>query len=216
MKALIRRAPFYPSLLVHRRAPLWKKVGLIFIHIPKNGGTSLNNAIYGQFMGHYSVRDIARARPNLLEQLPSFAVTRNPWARVYSAYRFARKGRNMTDGAQIANPSKYMIPEFESFERFLIEWLDGRDLSVEDFVFRRQCDFVTGRDQTINVTCIGRLEDPTTYTEFVETALGRKLELPHLNRTNDPNSYREVFTRPMRDIVARTYAKDLELFGYDW
>lgn len=216
MRSLLRRAPFYPSILVHRRAPLWKKAGLIFIHIPKNGGTSLNHAIYGQFMGHYSVRDIARARPDLLAQLPSFAVARNPWARVYSAYRFAREGQSMKDGAQIANPNKYRVPQFESFERFVIEWLDGRDLSREDFVFREQCEFVTSSDNTVGVACIGRLEDPTTYVEFVEAALGRELELPHLNRTANRNSYREVFTQSMREVVARAYRKDIELFGYDW
>ena len=34
--------------LVFRRSAAWRKTGLIFVHVPKNDGTSITNAIYGQ------------------------------------------------------------------------------------------------------------------------------------------------------------------------
>lgn len=216
MKGMIRKSLLYRAALVHRRAPLWKAAGLIFIHVPKNGGTSLNHAIYGQFMGHFTVQDILRTRPALLKKLPSLALKRNPWARVYSAYRFARKGRDMKDGAQIAYPQKYQSPEFETFERFVFDWLDGRDLSKEDFVFRPQTDFVLQQDGSIGASHIGCLEDPSSYVDFAEAALGRHLDIKHFNQTTDSGSYRQAFTPQMRDIVAHAYAKDLEIFGYDF
>jgi uncharacterized protein (DUF779 family) len=44
--------------LVFRHSAAWRKTELIFVHVPKNGGTSINNTIYRQFMGHYRISDI--------------------------------------------------------------------------------------------------------------------------------------------------------------
>lgn len=202
--------------LVLRRSVIWKKTGLIFIHVPKNGGTSINNALYGRFMGHFRVRDIERLRPDLLHTLPSMAVTRNPWARAYSAYTFARRGAAMTDGAQINDAQRYTRPEFESFERFVLEWLPARDLTREDYVFRPQTHFILNSQRDVAVAHLGRIENPASYRTFLEDTLGRKVEIRHLNRTARPAHYREAYTIEMRRVLARCYACDLEKFDYDF
>lgn len=202
--------------LVLRRAFAWKDAGLIFVHVPKNGGTSINNALYGRFMGHYRVQDIERFRPDLLRALPSLAVTRNPWARAYSAWNFARKGAEMNDGAQIRDPKRYRGAEFSTFERFVLEWLPQRDLHREDYVFRPQVQFLLTRAGEIGVTHLGRIEEVGTYLPFLEDILGRKVEIGHLNRTADPFRYREAYSPGMRDMLARCYAADLERFPYDF
>lgn len=206
----------YMNILVHRRAKHWKRAGLIFIHVPKNGGTSINRALYGHFMGHYSIAEVARWKPGLYATLPSLGITRNPWARVVSAYRFARAGNAMKDGARIADPERYRVPAFASFERFVVEWLDGRDLACEDHVFRPQSHFLTMCGGDIGVTHLGRLERPVSYTAFLETVLERRLSIEWLNRTSDTLGYRDAFTPETRDIVARTYAEDIERFSYDF
>ncbi len=202
--------------LVLRRAAAWKDAGLIFVHVPKNGGTSINNALYGHFMGHFRVRDIERFRPDMLRGLPSLAVTRNPWARAYSAWNFARKGAEMIDGAQIRHAERYRGAEFASFERFVMDWLPGRDLGREDYVFRPQGQFLLTRAGEIGVMHLGRIEDPGTYLPFLEESLCRRVEIGHLNRTTDPCHYREAYTPMMRDMLARCYAADLERFHYDF
>lgn len=202
--------------LVLRRAPAWQQAKLIFVHVPKNGGTSINNALYGRFMGHFRVRDIERVRPDLLRTQPSLAVTRNPWARAYSAWNFARKGAEMTDGAQIRHAERYRGAEFASFERFVMDWLPGRDLGREDYVFRPQTQFLLTRAGQVGVAHLGRIEDTGTYLPFLEETLGRRVEIGHLNRTADPFRYREAYTPGMRDMLARCYADDLERFPYDF
>jgi chondroitin 4-sulfotransferase 11 len=202
--------------LVVRRARMWQNAGLIFVHVPKNGGTSINNAIYGQFMGHYRVCDIERFRPDLARKLPSLAVTRNPWARTFSAWNFARRGKAMSDGAQINRPERYNIAEFSSFERFVMEWLPNRELEREDNVFRPQCHYLLNRAGAIGVRHLGAIEDASTYLPFIEEALGRKIDIARLNSTSDPNRYRKSYTSEMRDMIANCYADDIKRFNYDF
>jgi hypothetical protein len=202
--------------LVLRRAKAWQVAGLIFVHVPKNGGTSINNALYRRFMGHYRVSDIERVRPDLFSSLPSLAVSRNPWTRTYSAWNFARMGAEMNDGAQIKNPERYRVPEFASFERFVLEWLPGRDLEREDYVFRSQSQFLLTHKGDIGVSHLGRIEDAGTYLPFLEETLGQKVEIGHLNRSTNPSRHSEIYTPAMRDVVARCYETDLLRFSYDF
>lgn len=202
--------------LVLRRAAAWQQEGLIFVHVPKNGGTSINNAIYGRFMGHCRVRDIERVRPDLLRAMPSLAVARNPWARAYSAWNFARKGAAMRDGAKIHDPGRYQKPEFKSFERFVLEWLPSRDLDREDYVFRPQVHFLRTRAGAIGVKHLGHIEEEESYQEYLFQALGRQIRISHMNRTTGPLHYRKAYTLEMRNTLARCYAEDLDTFEYDF
>ena len=202
--------------LVLRRSHAWREAGVIFVHVPKNGGTSINTALYGHFMGHCRVRDIERIRPSLLRQLPSFALTRNPWARAYSAYCFAKRGAAMTDGAQIRHPNRYKVPEFSTFERFVLEWLPSRDLDRENYVFRSQAHYLLNRNGEVGVKHLGRLEDPKGYLAFLNETLGRSVDIGHLNRSTDPGQYRKEYTLEMRDALAKSYSIDVGRFGYDF
>lgn len=201
---------------VFRRAAKWKAAGLIFVHVPKNGGTSINKALYGQLMGHYRVRDIERFRPSLLREIPSLGLIRNPWARAYSAWNFARRGTQMTDGAQIHDPGRYKGAEFATFEHFVLGWLPGRDLEHEDFVFRPQSHFLLDRGEEIGVSHLGRIERPDTYLPFIEETIGRRVEVGHVNRTASAGAYRDAYTPEMRDLVAQAYRRDVEVFGCDF
>lgn len=201
---------------VLRRAGKWKETGLIFVHVPKNGGTSINEALYGQFMGHYRVRDIERLRPDILRKIPSLGLIRNPWARTFSAWNFARQGTRMTDGAQIHNPERYDRAEFATFERFVLGWMPGRDLGREDFVFRPQSHFLLDRGGAMGVTHVGQIENPDTFLPFIEETIGRRVEIRHSNRTTRAGAYRDAYTPKMRDLVAQAYRCDIEVFGGDF
>ena len=122
----------------------------------------------------------------------------------------------MKDGVQIRNPVRYQALEFASFERFVLEWLPSRDLNREDYVFRPQSQFLLNRRGETGVSHLGRIEDPGSYLPFLEEALGRRIEIRHLNRTADSFRYREAYTLEMRDSITRCYAADLEKLDYDF
>ena len=89
------------KLLALRRLSLYKSSGLIFIHIPKNAGTSITNTIYNQFVGHCRAKDIIFFDSHAFERLLSFSILRDPIERAASAYFFAKRGSTNASGAGI-------------------------------------------------------------------------------------------------------------------
>lgn len=197
-----------------RRYRYWKSAGCIFIHVPKVAGTSFNHALYGRTLGHYTAGEIRRQFPGLFDACFTFGFVRNPWDRLASAYRFARIGR--TESMGINKPEQYRIPEFDTFERFVHEWLPSQDLSKADFVFQPQSFFVTDTNGKVILDFLGKLEERERGISHVEEAIKRKLNLPEMNRTKTKDTLSEsLYTSDdMINIVADIYAQDIQLFGY--
>ena len=64
---------------------------------------------------------------------------------------------------------------------------------------------------------IGRLENIHASLSYIAKAAGISdfTEFPHENKSNDRQpSYIKYYTDETREIVAKKYAKDIELFGY--
>ena len=64
--------------------------GVLFVHVPKTGGTSVARALYGtEGGGHRTVREVRAALGRQrADALFSFAVVRDPVGRAASAYRY--------------------------------------------------------------------------------------------------------------------------------
>ena len=208
--------PIRMQINIFRAKKYWKRTGVIFIHIPKNGGTSVNNALYGRFMGHYSVSDIAVLNKDFLSNLPTLAISRNPWTRLYSAYSFAQKESANTLNSKIHNAKLYNQNTFDSFERFVNEWLVYQDIRSLDQIFRPQIDFIKRQDNVIAVNHIGMLERPETYTSWLQDNLGNPVQIQHLNKSEPKVSYRKAYNNELIDTVSKIYAEDLSFFNYDF
>lgn len=186
------------------------------MHVPKAAGTSVNTALYGRTLGHYSISQIKSAFPKLIDDCFTFSLVRNPWDRALSAYRFASVGR--TESMGVYRPEQYHVPEFDSFERFVRDWLPGRDLVRSDFIFRPQYLFVCDNHKRIVVNHVGYVERLGETVSFLEHRLGRTLDVKTVNATSSGDkSYREAYVNSeMVDIVRSVYADDIALFGYDF
>lgn len=208
----------YAAQLVWRRTPIWRRAGAIFVHIPKNGGTSINVALYGRFMGHLTAAEIRRWAPRTFAALPSFAVTRNPWDRCLSAWRYVRAGQGAGRGPPVPvdRPERYRLPELATFERFVEEWLPSQELSQLDQVFHPQLPYIADSEGRVLVSFLGRIEDIGEVAAFLARSVGGAPRIGHVNRTGEPGHYREWYTPRMRDIVACVYADDVERLGYDF
>ncbi|MDN5936600.1 MAG: sulfotransferase family protein, partial [Nitrosospira sp.] len=182
---------------------------------PKAAGTSINYALYGRTLGHFTAKDLRRHFPSLFARSFVFSFVRNPWSRVLSAYRFAKAGH--TESMGIKNPSQYQVPVFQSFERFLFEWLAMQNLNQIDFVFQPQYRFVCDENEAVIVDYIGKVETLAEDARVVGDRLRKDLNIGHANRTGDGSAYvRQFHSQDMVDLIAERYATDIALFNYSF
>ena len=193
---------FQRAVLVRRRQSEWLRAGIVFIHVPKAAGTTINEALYGHFMGHVRAADVDRWGSRAVRALPRFAVVRNPWDRVVSAYRF-EKGWGGAD-----------VPEFETFASFVTRWLERRDPRKLNYVHQPQWQFVCDGSGTALVDHVGRFEDLQASVDFVHSVVPDLPAIGHSNRSGAPVDYRLFYTPDLAAIVGRIYADDVRLFGY--
>ena len=210
--------PFQRAVLVRRRAPIWLSAGTIFIHIPKAAGTSISEALYGRFVGHVRATDIARWGSPSVKLLPRFAITRNPWDRLVSAYRFVTRGGGVGGAyaGQVWRAGQYRVPELETFERFVIEWLAPRDLRTLDVAFQPQSLFVCDDQGEVIVDRIGRYEELAESATSLDELIPGLASIPNSNRSGARIDYRGFYTPELVDLVGAIYRTDVERFGYDF
>ena len=108
-----------PNSLVYS----FQKTKSIFVHIPKTAGLSLIHAIYGDNVELYGHKRIIQYQKvfSHFDQFYKFTVVRNPWDRLYSAYRFLQNnGLNEHD----MNAREQHLKHISSFEEFVLTWLN--------------------------------------------------------------------------------------------
>lgn len=192
----------------------------IFIHIPKNAGTSITHWLVDELDGIetsgpvYSIPEEQKEKYKLhqnekhrtLSQYPnyedyySWAIVKNPFDRFVSMYhwtqRFKKRYRNIT-------------------------WEDWLKISVSDkreeaFEFFRnsQCQFISDYSGE-EISKIIRFENLQEGLKEIANKLDIPLILPHENKsTRKP--YQEYYDKKSIDVVANLFADDIEYFGYTY
>ena len=189
----------------------------IFIHIPKNAGTSIRQALGLVGGGHRPWRYHANTQPQVWRQYISFAVVRNPWDRVVSAYQHAKmQTSHWHAGQSIAHPDYQLLAD-KSFEECLAilcrqpgrlsheSWLDQTQWIVD----------VESPDKTTMVQSLLRYE--TLADDFARFCRRLRVDgqaLPTLNTSQRSGDYRSYYSEQTKNMVAQLYAEDIQRFGY--
>ncbi|MHA3771980.1 sulfotransferase family protein [Verrucomicrobiota bacterium sgz303538] len=142
-----------------------------------------------------------------------FTFVRDPYARFISFYHNKIVGK-LNDGPVERfrklgyTPGMTLDQVLDLVERTPESELDPHLLPQSRFLIRG------GR---LQVDFIGRLERFAQDLALVETWSGTKLDVGWLNQTkkNQPEDARKKFTEAQRRRVARLYANDFELLGYE-
>jgi len=188
------------------------EMGCIFVHIPKAAGTSVAHGLFGCGVGHKSIYEYHKIFGADFHRYFKFAVVRNPFSRVVSAYESLKRGGNPV----WPNADRYrdeVLCRYDGFESFVLEELDR---AVRDRRhFRPQWRFLM-LDGELAVDYMARLETLEEDFEFICEKLGVDRELPHRNETRDDRppltSYYE--RAEVADAVRTVYADDFSLLGY--
>jgi hypothetical protein len=180
---------------------------LLFIHIPKTGGTSISAKLRSSglnelrtLLQHATLQDwVEKLGKERLKEQFSFCVIRNPWDRMVSWY-----------GAKFSK----LTPLDEQPEKFR-EWLkDKRDAS--HWWYRPMLDYMRLGDR-IAVKWILRFENlDAEWLEFIRSvpALSAVGPLEKLNPSRRRKRYQQYYDDETYNLVARLYAQDIREFGY--
>ena len=156
--------PYPPGPKRLKRADRVRERGILFIHIPKNAGTSITHALYGMNVGHETIRYFQR-RMHDLTDFPSFAILRDPVQRFMSAYRYARAGGS--DLRHVARGFRATYMAFGGIDDALDHIARARSPYDMDHIFRPQIWYLTDVHGRIGVDHLFMLDDMTRIQRFV-------------------------------------------------
>jgi hypothetical protein len=209
------------------------KYRFLFVHIAKTGGTSVRAALsFRKWTDPYQIPQFICSRLSSLthhrlgvkfprhakavaakEMLPreffdslfKFAFVRNPWDLQVSSFHHIRRER------------PHLLAHVEDFEQFLRWKLDPErpyhyiiDTSIE-----LQSDYLIDLKGNTIVDFIGHYEN--LVEDFNEAC--RRIgiappQLPHRRKATDRDDYRRYYTDETAELVARHFARDIEMLDY--
>lgn len=193
----------------------------IFIHIPKAAGTSVRRALYGTKSFHIPAARYRAADKQRFDTYFKFCFVRNPWDRVCSAYHYLWSKREAEPTFPDHRWAAYYLSDVSSFEDFIGRLEDDPSFrsAIRRYIhFRDQRDWITapGARGRPLVDFIGRYEQLNEDYRVLEDQLGLTATLPSERVRAGRQDYRRMYDSRMVDIVARIYAADIGLFGYDF
>lgn len=180
---------------------------IVFLAINKTGSSSLWTWMDEQRVPYLMNRyreDEARKLRIIAEVkrkgIPCFTVVRNPWSRAVSSWKW-----NMQE--------KGLAPC--SFEEFLRMPLAGMTEQQRFHTLPQWRHVADENGEVAYLAHVGRLENIAATREWLAATLGlpRGDALPHLKKSSS-DDYRQHYTPATRALVAETFRRDFELFGY--
>jgi len=117
-----------------------RRRNVIFLHVPRTGGTSISRTLYGHdSVEHHSARCLKAMAPQFWNTTQSFAVVRDPLDRFVSSYAFVRGGG--TETCRLSAVFRAQTAAIRSVDDYL-DFIEERGVMDLDFVMRPQSWFV--------------------------------------------------------------------------
>lgn len=186
--------------------------GLLFIHVPKCGGSTVEAGI-GTFHGHRSATYFAAADRAAFARVWKAALVRNPFDRLASGFHYLKGHTTAPRDQAWAREMLAGIDDFPAFLRALrnrryrarlLCWLH----------FLPQWYYLCNRKGEILVDHVGRLESFDAFAATVGTKLGLTLGGERKKATGSGSRFRAAFDDETSALVRDMYAEDFAVFGY--
>jgi hypothetical protein len=188
----------------------------IHIHIPKTAGSFIRNLrapkIYYPKLGsvsdaitfHYSIEFLKKYLPVVCdEKIGVFTVVRNPYARVYSWWKWLSKGGGGNFGC-IYQP--LVTDDFETFVKDLCN-----DYYLGYYGVQSQLYYIKGYED-VNFEFF-KLEETEKLKDFLVNSCGATWSDKKVNETPGED-YRTVYTPEMVEMVKEKFKEEFETFRY--
>lgn len=196
---------------------------IVFVHVPKTGGTSISEWLMENAPGCKSntVKTFySKHYPYFLfddehKKYFSFGIVRNPWERMVSGYfyelaRFKSKMNMLQSNHPKVKPSKaHWKYDYVKTKKDLLE--EGFDAYVQSKDFF-SCD-KTQKYYLEGVNYVLRLENIQEDFKVIQNQVNCYKPLIHLNKTEHDN-YKKYYNKTIKEIVNDYFAEDIETYQY--
>ena len=177
----------------------------IFIHINKTAGTSIGKAIGLPIKDHLTAKEvIAKVGQSKWNEAYKFTLVRNPWDKAVSLYEYRRK-KGRTDIAARGIPFSDWV-KMTYGENKNYDYYNAR-------AFQPQVDWLKDNEGKISMNFVGKFESINEDFNHIKSVIGLDAELPYLNASKRVG-YQSYHDDETRDIVARWFHEDIDLFDY--
>ena len=184
----------------------------IFIHISRNGGKSIENAIWNVKAIHGSANHTKikqwqhKLDKNIFDNYFKFTFSRNPWDRTVSLYHYYKQRNYYKDRRYFLTPK--IMRSFETFVKFL-ESENGK------LVAPTQISWIKDLKDEFIIDFIGRFENYENDWNKVCKQLSITKKLPHLNKSKHKD-YKIYYNKKLIKMVEDIYKEDIDFFNYDF
>ena len=212
----------------------------IFIHIPKNAGQSITSTLLKycisnkekcisnligsrryiqinsklkqylkfsfynhQFNDHEKALRIKETLGDSYDSYFKFAFVRNPWDWMFSHYMYTIK--NVRHYRH-----KFVKKNFKDFNEYV-----KYECNNEESKMYNQSSFIYDSSGRKIVDFVGKFENLSNDFQIICDKLNIKESIPHVNQSNKEN-YRHHFSDCSKNLVRDFYARDIELFNYEF
>ena len=201
-----------------------RKLGLLFIHVPKCGGSSIE-AQMDVSHTHRSAVYFRTADPAFFAKAWKFSIARNPYDRLVSAFHYLKRlnrgrddlsskgqkrSRDQAWAAEVLGP----YPDFATFVDRLAD-AGFREQVLAWLHFQPQWYFLCDRSGRLLVDEVAHLESLDAFTErFNAAGHGLTLEAGVHKRRSERAAWPTYYDAESAARVVEMYARDFEILGY--
>lgn len=210
-----------------------KKLNALYIHIPKTGGTTIGNIFHpdvevidrpqnslgktykdilsdltfhiAEHKSYSQYKQILQEINLNIQYFYIFTFIRNPYARVYSSWKFLCHQLNINNPTfNFIDPN--IISSFEGYVRHLF-YNNHRDFCIE------QTNYVT----TSDCNFIGRYESFESDLSILIKKFNIECTIPHLNQaSSSQNEYKSHYNKNIQKMIYKIYESDFIEFKYSY
>ena len=197
--------------------PIYKDKNILFIHVPKTAGTTIETALGGRSKEHLydasgKLPDQIVTRQHLFaseyrkytgdaeyDNLYKFSVVRNPYDRLVSAYHFISKNKYV--------PQKIKNMSFDEFVKATLPMSDIERRYLFDGHLEPQIKYID--EDNIKIFKFEKLKSCFTS---LNKKFGPLVFEHHLK--SDRRPWKKYYTPELKELVYNFYKEDFDRFGY--
>ncbi|WDE00531.1 sulfotransferase family 2 domain-containing protein [Thalassomonas actiniarum] len=183
----------------------------IFVHIPKNAGSSVLTLFYDQGgRKHAKWYEFYESNDYFFRRYHKFAIVREPLARLYSAYRYCLKGGNQQSDDLALR--EIILANSNGFSDF-IEFVLDADFLMLQLLFQPQYLYLYDRQLICKIDTVLRYETLHKDWQALAASQGYPMELPKVNAAAVESPVPKISPRALAKVYS-LYRLDYQLLAY--